>query len=310
MYLEHFGFKEFPFTLTPNLHFYCNLHSYQGALNVITISLKNGEGFVKITGEAGTGKTLLCRKLLNSLNSEYVTAYISNPNLDYFSLLKAIARELEISFPDNIDHHQLLHFLTEKLIAFRQAGKKTIVIIDEAQVLTDEVLEGLRLLTNLETESSKLIQLVLFGQPELDRRLDQPHLRQLKQRIAFSYCLPQLHHNEVISYLCYRLNMAGYLNTYDNLFTRQACKLLIKASKGIPRLVNILCHKALLIAYGYNKSKVDSKAMRLAIYDTESVAPNSTYRKLYYYLVNGSALVISTSIIAYGIYFILRSLNL
>ena len=303
MYLQHFGFNEFPFSLTPNLRFFCNLEAYQEALNVIIVSLYNGEGFVKITGEVGTGKTLLCRKVLNTLNDEYITAYISNPTLDTFNLKKAIALELEIAFTKDVDNHELLNLLTNKLIKIHKKNKR-VIIIDEAHVLSDEALEGLRLLSNLETETTKLIQIILVGQPELNKRLKKPHLRQLKQRIVFSYHLPTLRHKEFLAYVNLRLNAAGYNGTQDTLFSRQALKLLGKTSNGIPRLINILCHKALLITYGYNKKKISSAAIKMAIADTESCAPLISRS---YLLKIGITLLL---LISLGIcsYFILRSL--
>ena len=273
MYLKHFGFNEFPFTLTPNLRFFCDLNSYKEALNIVMVSLHNGDGFVKITGEVGTGKTLLCRKLLNILDDNFITAYISHGVSDLFDLQKAIAHELEITIPENINNHKLLTLITNKLITLHNYGKRVIVIIDEAHTLSDQTLEGLRLLSNLETESDKLIQIVLVGQPELDRKLKKPHLRQLEHRIVFSYRLPNLNsHNEILTYICFRLSSAGYHRTYDSIFSPQAIKLLLKESRGIPRLINILCHKALLITYGYNKSMVDIDAIKMAVDDTDCIA--------------------------------------
>ena len=226
MYLQHFGFNELPFSLTPNLRFFCNLEAYKEALNVIIVSLYNGEGFVKITGEVGTGKTLLCRKVLNTLDAKYITAYISNPTLDTFDLKKAIARELEIVFTKDVDNQELLNLLTNRLIEIHKNNKQVIIIIDEAHVLSDEALEGLRLLSNLETETTKLIQIILVGQPELNKRLQKPHLRNLKQRIVFSYHLPTLRNKELLTYVSLRLNAAGYDGTHDTLFAPKALKLL------------------------------------------------------------------------------------
>lgn len=305
MYLKHFGFSEFPFTLTPNLRFFCNLTAYNEALNVIMVSLHNGEGFVKITGEVGTGKTLLCRKLLNALSDEYITAYISNASLDTFDLQKSIAHELEIPLPENVDNYKLLTLLNSKLIALHYDNKRVVVIIDEAHALSDQALEGLRFLSNLETETSKLLQIVLVGQPELDRRLNQRHLRQLKHRIVFSYRLPTLRNKkELLTYICCRLASAGYNNPYDSLFSPRAIRLLLKASRGIPRLVNVICHKALLITYGYDQKKVSAAAVKIAIADTESVA--TTAASLYYLAKIAIISLLLTTTIGIGVYFTLK----
>jgi MSHA biogenesis protein MshM len=302
MYLQYFGFKDFPFSLTPNLRFFCNLEAYKEALNVILVSLHNGEGFVKITGEVGTGKTLLCLKLLDTLSDdEYITAYISNPTLDTFNLQKAIAHELEITVPENIDNQGLLNLLTTELIRIHQNNKSVIIIIDEAHVLSDEALEGLRLLSNFETETTKLVQIIMIGQPELDQRLKKPHWRQLKQRIVFSYCLPTLQEKEMLVYLGSRLTAAGYHEPLDKLFSPQAIKLLFKTSRGIPRLINILCHKALLITYGYNKNRIDTAAIKMAITDTESVYHHSNY------LLETGIILLLLLVLGIGVYFILRT---
>lgn len=282
MYLTHFGFKELPFTLTPNLHFYCNLEPYSQAFNLVMLSLQNGEGFLKITGEVGTGKTLLCRKILDNLEPHFVSAYLPNPNLDGFNLQKAIAHELEVQLPDNLDQHTLQTLLVEKIFDLNRNGKKIVVIIDEAQILSDEALESLRLLSNLETETTKLLYIILVGQTELDQRLQQKKLRQLNQRIAFSAALPTLSYQEMSNYLSYRLITAGYKNQLQNLFSMRTLKLLHKASKGTPRLINILCHKALLLAYGYNKNQVNTKIMRIAVQDTlQNSQKNSWLSHLY-----------------------------
>jgi MSHA biogenesis protein MshM len=270
MYLDYFGFSEFPFALTPNTSFFCNLKSYQEALNVITVSLRNGEGFIKVVGEVGTGKTLLCRKLLKILAEEkYTTAYITNPHLDVIGLYKAIATELGIKLTKKYDLHDFQVLLNKKLLAFYKKGTKVVVIVDEAQVLPNDVLEALRILSNLETESNKLLHIVLFGQPELDHRLAQNEFRQLRQRITFSYHLRPLLREELGDYLLHRLTAAGFNKRF--IFTQKAEDLIYKASRGIPRLINVLCHKALLISFGLQKEKVEPYSVRVAIKDTESV---------------------------------------
>lgn len=267
MYLEYFKFNELPFGLTPNVGFFCQLKGHQEALNVLLFSLRSGEGFIKIIGEVGLGKTLLCRKLLNSLGDDYVTAYIPNPDLNSLDLRKAIARELGIDFSGSQDQHELLSLLNAKLLELHHVGKRIVVVIDEAQALPLDSLEAVRLLTNLETEKTKLLQVVLFGQPELDRHLNTPNLRQLKQRITFSYYLPLLSAEDMDTYLFHRLAIAGH--TTGSLFSKRARKLLYKASKGVPRVINIVCHKALLLAYGCGEPQVTPKMIKYAIRDTD-----------------------------------------
>lgn len=267
MYLEHFKFREFPFALTPSTNFFCSLPVYKEALNTLIVGLYNGEGFIKIIGEVGTGKTLLCRKLLNSLTKGFVTAYIPNPDLSPDGIRKAFAKELGVEFSDQADQYELLNLLTGKLLWLHGEGKRVVLIIDEAQTLSDRNLEAVRLLSNLETESAKLLQIVLFAQPELDERLRQPNLRQLQQRITFSYHLAPLRRGELDAYLCHRLAIAGYDQNY--LFSPKACDLLARASRGIPRIINMLCHKALLVTYGYGDNLVEKSSMRKAIQDTE-----------------------------------------
>ena len=270
MYLDHFKLHEFPFTLTPNTGFYCDLSVHQQVLNVLLVSLRSGEGFIKVTGEVGAGKTLMCRKLLAALGEDFVTAYIPNPNLTVIGLHRALAHELGIDLPGDIDQHQLLELISKRLLEYHRKNIKVALFIDEAQVLSDDCLEAIRLLTNLETETRKLLQVVLFGQPELDQRLKAPHLRQLKQRISFSCCLTPIPKTDIENYLAYRLAAAGY--SYGSLFIQSACDLLYRKSRGIPRLINILCHKAMLVAYGRGQQKVDKLCMLRAIDDTESVS--------------------------------------
>jgi MSHA biogenesis protein MshM len=286
MYLEHFKFNELPFSITPNLGFFCQLKSYQEALNVLLFSLRSGEGFIKIIGEVGSGKTLLCRKLLDCLGEEYITAYIPSPDLNPLELRKALARELGIEVSPSQDSHELLTLINHKLLELRLAGKRTVFLIDEAQALPLDSLEALRLLTNLETEKNKLLQVVLFGQPELDQHLALPNLRQLKQRITFSYYLPLLNLDDLDAYLFHRLAIVGYSGA---LFARKAKKILHKASKGVPRMINILCHKSLLIAYGCGETQVTSKMMKKAIRDCDMKVHSSKMRLI----ILGLATVIS-----------------
>ncbi|HET7306367.1 MAG TPA: AAA family ATPase [Gammaproteobacteria bacterium] len=277
MYLEHFGLKTYPFSLTPDTEFFFASPSHQEALNVLLVALREGEGFIKVTGEVGLGKTLLCRQLLNALGDRFVTAYVPNPHLSAASMRLALALELGLKRPRNAYTQQdLLTWLNAALLHLASSRKQVVLCLDEAQELPDGTLEAVRLLTNLETEKRKLLQVVLFGQPELDRRLAERHLRQLKQRITFSYQLSPLDRDTVSAYVAHRLRVAGYRG--PTLFTAAALKRMFRASGGTPRLINILCHKALMAAYGPGANCVDGKAMQIAIGDTEGAAKGWRWR--------------------------------
>ncbi|OOZ39610.1 AAA family ATPase [Solemya pervernicosa gill symbiont] len=276
MYLEHFALSEMPFTITPNTGFFFEYGDYRAAHNMLLLALRSGEGFLKVVAEVGMGKTLLCRALLNDLGDDYVTAYIPNPQLTAPGLRMALADELGLEFSRNIGQHRLLKLINEYLVEQHAAGKRVVLVIDEAQALPDEGLEALRLLTNLETESSKLLQVVLFGQPELDERISHPSLRQLKQRITFSHRLKPLDYPSLVAYLRYRLHVAGYRGT--ELFTPGAMKRLYRSSRGIPRVINILSHKALMVAFGKGDEKVRSGYMKAAIQDSTDVL-SSTFSR-------------------------------
>ncbi|MBI1175517.1 MAG: AAA family ATPase [Sideroxydans sp.] len=288
MYLEHFGLRELPFGLTPDTSFFFACSSYQEALNTLLVAARNGEGFIKIVGEVGNGKTLLCRKFIATLNhgegaatnaigtqdataagrgtAKFVTAYIPNPYLEPRSLLLALADELRVRLDPDVDQHQLLKGLTLALLNFAREGKRVLLCLDEAQAMPLESLEVLRLLSNLETEKRKLMQVVLFGQPELDERLKQNSVRQLRQRISFQYALRGLRKNELDRYLRHRLSVAGYRG--ETLFRRGAVAALQRVTHGTPRLVNIIAHKAMLLAYGEGRQQVLARHVRGAAADT------------------------------------------
>ncbi|MCV2885787.1 AAA family ATPase [Aestuariibacter sp. AA17] len=268
MYLYHFGINELPFTLTPNTSYFFGLPSHKEAMNVLMMALKTGEGFIKVTGEVGTGKTLICRKLLNELPAHFVTAYIPNPYLSPTELRRAVASELGVELTEHCDQQVFTQRIQARLIDIHQQNKSVVLLIDEAQALPTESIEALRLMTNLETESRKLLQVVLFAQPELDEKLAMPELRQLKQRITFSYQLVLMNADQVYQYVRHRMRVAGA--KHDNIFNQRVCKLLYRSSHGTPRIVNVLCHKALMLAYGEGKQSVDTKHVRLAAQDTEA----------------------------------------
>lgn len=267
MYLSHFGLSQLPFNLTPDTEFFCDLHSHREALNVLLVALHSGEGFIKITGPVGTGKTLLCRKLLNELPPPFVTAYVPNPQMTAAALHHAIADELGIKYTANTGQSRTLAAINDQLLAYARHGKKCVLIIDEAQALPVETLETLRLLTNLETEKQKLLQIVLFGQSELDSLLKKKSIRQLRQRITFSYTLKPLNKTQAATYLHHRLQVAG--NTHTDLLPSASISALHYFSGGIPRLLNILTHKALLSAYGKGHSRISWDDVRRAAADTD-----------------------------------------
>lgn len=296
MYLQHFGLGELPFSLTPNTQFFLNMASYHKAYNMLMVSLANAEGFIKIVGEVGTGKTMLCRKVLNTLEEDkenYITAYIPNPVLSPKGLFLAFAEELNIEIDQDVGHHRLLKAITEKLIEFSANGKQVVLFIDEAHAMPEQTLEALRLLTNIETEQVKLFQVILFAQPELNISLSQPSLRQLRQRITFSYEIEALDRDGVERYISHRLATAGYNGPF--LFSKRALDYLFRSSDGIPRLINILCHKALMVAFGKGERSVQIDHIKSAAEDTEGVElPSFNYRPAFIALAGiaaGAALV-------------------
>jgi MSHA biogenesis protein MshM len=269
-YLAHFGLREPPFGITPDTSYFFCCRSSQEALNTLLVAIGNGDGFVKITGEVGAGKTLLCRKLLGTLGPTWVSAYIPNPSFEPKSLMVALAEELEVPVDVGIDQHRLLRAVTRALLDVARARRRVLLCIDESQSMPLETLEALRLLTNLETEKRKLLQVVLFGQPELDRKLESPSIRQLRQRIMFEHRLDGLAEHEVGAYVAHRMSVAGYARApvLDNGERRT----LHRASRGLPRLINILMHKAMLLTYGEGAPSVAHRHLRAAIADTPTAS--------------------------------------
>ncbi|RFP13805.1 MULTISPECIES: ExeA family protein [unclassified Duganella] len=266
MYQAHFGLGEMPFGITPDTSFFFTSPHSQQALNTLLVAARSGEGFIKITGEVGTGKTLLCRKFMATLGPGFVTAYIPNPYLEPRTLMLALADELELPLQRDVDQHQLLKSLTLRLMDLAREDKQVVMCLDEAQAIPLESLEALRLLTNLETEKRKLLQIVLFGQPELNQHLQTNSIRQLAQRITFHYHLGPLSRDDLEYYLAHRLRVAGY--TGSRLFSRSAIGRLFKASGGIPRLVNIMANKSLMLCFGEGKQQVTRRHVDMAAVDT------------------------------------------
>jgi MSHA biogenesis protein MshM len=276
MYRTHFGLREMPFGITPDTSFAYACKTHREALNTLLVSVKSGEGFLKITGEVGTGKTLLCRRFLATIDHNHVSAYIPNPYLEPRTLLFALAAELRLALPRDADQHHLLKELSRGLLNFARQGKAVVLCLDEAQAMPVETLEALRLLTNLETEKRKLLQVVLFGQPELDQKLEGDSVRQLKQRITFQHHLTPLQPEEVDQYLAHRLRVAGFRG--ERLFTREAARVVYRFSGGVPRLINIIAHKAMLLAFGEGVQVVQPEHVSQAVADTPAARQYRPWR--------------------------------
>jgi MSHA biogenesis protein MshM len=265
-YLRHFGLREAPFGITPDTSYFFACRAIQEAFNTLQVAVANGEGFIKITGEVGAGKTLLCRKFLSTLDATWVSAYVPNPSFEPRTLYLALAEELGIPVGAALDQHQLIKAITRALLDLARQRKRVLLCIDESQAMSLETLEALRLLTNLETEKRKLMQVVLFGQPELDRKLASPSIRQLLQRITFQHRMGGLQENEVGAYVAHRLAVAGL--TGRSLLPSGALRALHRASRGLPRLINIVMHKAMLLTYGEGRWVVERRHVVAAAADT------------------------------------------
>lgn len=270
MYLDHFGLSELPFGITPDTSFTVLTRSHQEALNTLLVALNSGEGFIKITGEVGTGKSLLCRRLLQALPENAVSAYLPNPYLAPRTLLLALAEELGVAVDSASDDYHLLKCVNEALLAYAGDERPVVVCIDEAQAMPLETLESLRLLSNLETEKRKLLQIVLFGQPELDRKLAEPSVRQVVADFLAAQAAQAVMESDALQQLAHRLRVAGYRG--DELFAPRTVRSLHRASRGTPRLLNILAHKSLLAVYGEGKHAVLPRHVRQAAADTEGAA--------------------------------------
>jgi len=270
MYYEHFGLEQAPFSLTPNTVFLYRTRGYSEAINTLLVALRSGEGFVKVIGEVGTGKTLLCRELLTLLDDEFVTAFLPDPCLPPLAVRQALASELGIEVGEASDPGLMMKQITERLMTLRARGRRAVLLIDEAQSMPRTSLETVRLLSNLETETEKLLQVVLFGQPELEAALCSVGLRQLHQRITFACRLQPLDRAEVRGYVRHRMRRAGC--EVEDVFTSGALRAVARASGGVPRLINIVCHKALMVAFGRGQLDVGRRDVREAAAETSGRA--------------------------------------
>ena len=322
MYNEFFGLEQMPFSISPDTSLYVNLPSHHECMELMKFAIESGEGFLKITGDVGTGKTILCRKILKYLKSKkqaveivpkkevgienilepvseqdatieinstiqswvnefittaedseslgsdkYVCVYIPNPTLTKRGLFRLLAKELNVEINSKTAVEVLIERVHEKILELNSTHSSVVVLIDEAQSLPEDTLESLRLITNFETETHKLVQVILMGQIELNDLLEQHRFRQLRQRITFSYHLETLNLEQTKQYVLNRLMRCGY-NSID-IFSPTQFKQIHKYSKGIPRMINVLCHKCLLYAFSQNRKKMKNTDIKMAIYDDE-----------------------------------------
>ena len=300
IYLEHFGLREPPFGITPHTDFFFTGASRGGILDALTYAAKNDEGIIKVSGEVGSGKTMLCRKLLEKLPKHVETVYLPVPSLSRNEMLEAIAHELGLALPDSQTHRMMLA-LQAHLLEIHASGRRVVVLIDEAHAMPDETLEEVRLLSNLESDRHKLLHIILFGQPELDERLNNKSMRQLRDRITHNFWLAPLHLDDIGNYLMYRLRAAGYRG--PDLFSRGATRILGKASGGLTRRLNILADKCLLAAFADGKHGVDDRHARAAVRDLQ---PRSTGRGITRRTTNNIAVVAAVLI---GVFLVARRID-
>ena len=260
MYKEYFGLKENPFSIAPDPHYFYMSEGHREALAHLVYGINSDGGFILLTGEVGTGKTTVCRCLLEHLPKDAEIAFILNPKLTVEELLASICDEFGISYPaGNRSNKIFVSAINDYLLNAHEEGKQAILIIEEAQNLSVEVLEQIRLLTNLETNQRKLLQIVLLGQPELKDMLAQPQLRQLSQRVTARYHLGPLTKDEVSAYVNHRLSVAGLVR--NGLFSEAILKKLFLLTGGIPRIINVVCDRALIGAFAQGKDCVNKKTL-------------------------------------------------
>lgn len=293
MYLEHFGFTEAPFKITPHTEFFFAGANRGETLEALMYAITSGEGMVKVTGEVGAGKTMLCRVLMERLPDTVETIYLAVPSLSRDELLAVIADDLGIDTQGG-NTTKLVRALQERLIDIHAQGKQVVALIDEAHAMPLETLEQIRLLSNLETSHDKLMQIVLFGQPELDQHLSLPNMRQLKERITHSFNLLPLPARDIKDYLNFRVRAAGYKG--PDLFGQEALKLIADASEGLTRRINIYADKTLLAAYAGGTHTVTADHVRAAISDTQILLPQTAHRSRRLWIVAIVALLVGMAI--------------
>ena len=291
MYLEHFGLTEPPFKITPVTDFFFSGANRGEILDALIYAIKDSEGIIKVSGEVGSGKTMLCRMLLDRLPSNIKAIYLANPSMSRDELLYAIADRLDLNL-EGQRVNIILQTLQNQLEAMYERGERCVVLVDEAHAMPLDTLEELRLLYNLQVGKHKLIQIVLFGQPELDEKLDQSNMRQLKDRIVHHFSILPISRKVIDDYLMFRMRAAGYKG--PDVFSAAAVLHIGKASQGLMRRVNILADKALLAAFVENTHKIEARHVQAAIRDSEMVPMRNWFNRKIISMAGGTALLAAT----------------
>ncbi|QCU90694.1 ExeA family protein [Thiomicrorhabdus sediminis] len=276
MYRPYFGLNDLPFKTTPDLQMFYKHGTRQEILDALLYTIERGDGIIKVTGEVGSGKTMLLRLLASKLDDTYELVYINSPNLSSKDLLLYICSELHIQIDSSAPKFDIVNALKQRLLELHAQNKKVVMLVDEAQSMSLETLEEIRLLSNIETADDKLLQIVLFGQPELDKAIEHPNIRQLKSRITYSIYVRPFNYQEVKAYLNYRLRKVGYqgLDLFDNRVAKKICRL----SDGLPRSINVLADKALMAAFSTDAKTIHPKHIQPT--DDFNTAENSRVNSL------------------------------
>ncbi len=280
MYQDFFNLKEFPFNQFPNTDYYFNLENHQQSLDVLNVGLEVNDGIIKITGRSGTGKSLLCRLFIDKISDSYRPIYILNPYFGYSELLQYILTELKVSYDDCDNGSKLSQLLYVKAVELKKKNQKLVLIFDESQYISREGLEIIQIISNYECDGEKLCQIVMVGGLDLDEKISDFH--HFLQRISFSYTLKPISKDDLESYIYHRLSKATKGNQNHGItFSPKALNLLFKKTQGIPRLINIVCHKALMLSYSLGIKHITKNIIKKAIQDTDSIAAQSRWRGLF-----------------------------
>jgi type II secretory pathway predicted ATPase ExeA len=301
MYYQHFGLDRPPFKITPDTDFFFSGGNRGAVLEALLYAVTQGEGIVKVTGEVGSGKTMLCRMLQSRLPGEIEQVYLANPSVSPEEILRAIAFELGLPIPREASRIEVMHALHDHLVKRHAEGRQVVVFVEESQSMPVATLEEIRLLSNLETRHHKLLQIVLFGQPELDAILAEPGMRQLRERIAHSFSLQPLRSAEVSEYLAFRLRAAGYRG--PDLFAPKLVRYIADATGGLSRRVNLVADKALLAAFADNTHTVKLAHVQAAVRDSEFSAKASPQARRW---MGSVALLLAGAAIGVGAYWWLQ----